>query len=130
MRASKLNLDEASTQLLKTLKFRTGLTHQYLCRLAFCLSLTELEDLRPSAYNEKGLEFNRYTMTGEYDAAFIACLKEWLVGRPDAGEYAEAAWFRAHINRGLSLLPKRVKTLADVARLIPSPDSQHGPVPA
>ena len=120
MRASKLSLDTASTQLLKTLKFRTGLTHQYLCRLAFCLSLRESEALNPAAYDEKGLEFNRYTLTGEFDAALIVCLNEWLAQRGDSGGFDEAAWFRAHVNRGLTLLPKRVRSIADVADLIPA----------
>lgn len=118
MRASKITLDEASTQLLKTMKFRTGLTHQYLCRIAFCLSLEEETALEPAKYNEKGLEFNRYTLTGEYDSLFVAYLKEWLLAKPHAGDYDESRWFRAHINRGLEIMPRRVKTLAAVADLV------------
>lgn len=117
MRASKINLDEASAQLLKTLKFRTGLTHQYLCRLALCVSLAEPDAPDPALYDEKGPEFNRYTLTGEYDAAFVALLKEWLEQRGGAGEHDDVAWFRAHVNRGLTVLPKRVRGLADVADL-------------
>ena len=120
MLGKKIQLDEASTQLLKTLRFRTGLTHQYLCRIAFCLSLAELGTVDPSAYDEKGLEFNRYTLTGEWDTLFVAYLKEWMAEHAADTSHGELDWARAHINRGLSLLPRRVRTLADVARLVPS----------
>lgn len=120
MRGSKWNLDEASAQLLKTMKFRTGLTHQYLCRIAFCLSLSENSPVEPCAYNERGPEFNRYTLLGEYDTLFVGFLREWMLGEPRAAEFDEGAWFLAHINRGLELLPRRVRTLADVADLVPA----------
>ncbi len=119
MLAKKIQLDEGSTQILKTMKFRTGLTHQYLCRLAFCLSLGEPGHPDPTSYNERGVEFNRYTLTGEWDRLFVAYLREWLaLEQPEASE-DEAAWFRAHINRGLMLLQRRVRSLADVTELVP-----------
>ena len=118
MLGKKLQLDEASTQLLKTLKFRTGLTHQYLCRIAFCLSLAEPGEIDPATYDEKGLEFNRYTLTGEWDALFLAYLREWIVANAPESEHGETAWARAHINRGLTILPRRVRTLADVPKLV------------
>jgi DNA sulfur modification protein DndE len=118
MLAKKIQLDESSTQVLKTMKARTGLTRQYLCRLAFCLSLNESGHPDPASYDERGLEFNRYTLTGEWDRLFVAFLREWLeLEQPDA-EAEESAWFRAHINRGLAVLQRRVKTLADVAELV------------
>jgi DNA sulfur modification protein DndE len=117
VQAKKVQLDGASTQLLKTLRFRTGLTHQYLCRLAFCLSLVEPGAVDPRVYDEDGLEFNRYTLMGEWDALLVAYLKEWLLEQPNAQDHDEADWFRAHINRGLSVLPRRVRTLADVGDL-------------
>jgi DNA sulfur modification protein DndE len=118
MLGKKIQLDEASTQLLKTLKFRTGLTHQYLCRLAFCFSLTEPGDFAPDSFDERGLEFNRYTLTGEYDSLFVSYLREWLVLNERDGDYSETDWTRAHINRGLTILPRRVRSLADVPALV------------
>lgn len=118
MRAKKIVLDEAAAQLLKTMKSRTGLTHQYTCRIAFCLSLAEPGDVHPDAYDEKGPEFNRYTLTGEYDDLFVAVLREWLCDRADAADHDESDWFRAHVNRGLTVLPRRVRRLEDVASLV------------
>jgi DNA sulfur modification protein DndE len=118
MLAKKIQLDDASTQILKTMKARTGLTHQYLCRLALCLSLHEPGHPDPSAYNEHGIEFNRYTLTGEWDRLFVAYVREWLALERDEPSPDEAAWFRAHINRGLTLLQRRVRSLADIAELV------------
>lgn len=120
MQARKFELDGVSTQLLKTLKSRTGFTHQYLCRLAFVLSLAEGQVPDPSNYDHDGTEFNRYTLTGEFDSLFVAYLREWLDGVDPAG-HEEADWFCAHINHGLSVLARRVRTLADVAALVPAP---------
>ena len=120
MLGSKIQLDSASNQYLKTFKSRTGLTHQYTCRLAFCLSLAEQGAVEPERYDEKGLEFNRYTLTGEWDRVLLAYLREWLAARGDATEYDEATWFRAHVNRGLPILLRRVRTLADVPKLVPA----------
>jgi DNA sulfur modification protein DndE len=116
--ANKIALDTTSVQLLKMLKARTGLTHQYTCRIAFCVSLNEPGAPDPMAYDEKGVEFNRYTLTGQYDDLYVAYLREWLSHRPDAGDYDTAQWFRAHINRGLSVLPRRVRSLADIGDLV------------
>lgn len=119
MLAKKIQLDEASTQILKTMKARTGLTHQYLCRLAFCLSLSEAGYPDPAAYDERGVEFNRYTLTGEWDRLFVAYLREWLALEQPSGKANAPAWFRAHINRGLGLLQRRVRSLADITELVP-----------
>lgn len=122
MDARKFDLDPASTSLLRTLKARTGFTHQYLCRLAFGLSLAEAEPPDPSQYQSGagGTEFNRYTLTGEWDSLFVAYLREWLAS-VDAGGHGEADWFCAHINRGLALLARRVRTVADIPALAPAP---------
>lgn len=118
MLGKKIQLDSSSVQLLKTFKARTGLTHQYTCRLAFCLSLAEPGEVDPALYDEEGVEFNRYTLTGEYDALILAHLREWLAQHPDADRADEATWFRTHINRGLPLLLRRVRRPADVAALV------------
>lgn len=120
MLGKKIQLDEASTQLLKTLKFRTGLTHQYLCRIALCVSLSEPGVVDPATYDEKGLEFNRYTLTGEWDTIFVAFVREWAVSNDPDQSHTDGDWARAHINRGLSILPRRVRTLADVPGLVPA----------
>jgi DNA sulfur modification protein DndE len=73
----------------------------------------------PNSYDERGVEFNRYTLTGEWDRLFVAYLLEWLAREEPTGDHSEAAWFAAHINRGLTLLQRRVRSLVDVTDLVP-----------
>lgn len=105
---------------LRTLKSRTGITPNLLCRLGYCLSLDEMSLPDPAKYPEDSArEINRYTLLGEYDAAYEALLKQRLA---DAG-HAELTTelldeqFRAHMNRGVMLLAARMKVLGDLANL-------------
>lgn len=102
---------------LKMMKARTGLTPNILCRLALTLSLDEPGLPRSVADDEKSQrEINRYTLLGEYDAAFVAlAATRFAEDEIDASEADDA--FIAHIHRGISLLPNRVKTLADIGVL-------------
>ena len=45
-------------------------------------------------------------------------LREWMALEEPSGPDDESAWFRAHVNRGLTLLQRRVRTLADVTELV------------
>jgi len=75
----------------------------------------------PDEYPEEEREFNRYTLLGEYDDLFVALLKERcqhdgvdLIRAPD--------YFRAHVNRGVILLQACVRSLGDIAVLLPRTD--------
>ena len=99
------------------LKGRTGLTPNILGRIAFCLSLKE-----PGIPNEKkdsqGQEFNRYTLTGEWDTFYIALLKMRLMNdglNPDKGLLIH---FKEHIERGVILLFNRVKEFKELSSLV------------
>ena len=76
MDLNKIKISQDATQKLRLLKGRTGLTPNILCRIGFCLSLNEpgVPDLKKLA--DDGMEFNRYTLTGQYDVLFISLLKE------------------------------------------------------
>jgi len=72
-------------------------------------------------YPEKDREFNRYTLLREYDLMFLPLLKEQChqVGNnPDR----LAKYLRAHLNRGLVLLQKRVKSVGDTALFVAHSD--------
>jgi DNA sulfur modification protein DndE len=104
------------------LKGRTGLTPNILCRLGFCLSLGEPGVPNPDLYDEEGQEYNRYTLTGEWDALFIALLKERLVEDGLNPTLDLLPQFRAHLNSGVLSLFNRIKTksLTDFYELIPN----------
>src|SRR5438874_2179416 len=103
MKLTKLRLTKDASNRLRFLAGKTGLTPNLLCRLGFCLSLSEPSAPRPEDYPEEDREFNRYTLLGEYDALYVALLRE----RCTNDGLPEEVWpgaFRAHMNRGVSLL--------------------------
>lgn len=118
MRLTKLRLTTETSKRVSFVAGKTGLTPNLLCRLGFCLSLAEPTLPNPEDYPEEDREFNRYTLLGEYDVLFIALLEERcrrdgivLEKLPD--------YFRAHVNRGITLLQQRVRGIADIAELLP-----------
>lgn len=126
MKLSKIRLTKDASNRLRFLAGRTGLTPNLLCRMGFCLSLEEPKIPRPEDFAEEEREFNRYTLLGEYDALYVALLRQRLYqdGLTDEGleEY-----FRAHMNRGIALLQQRVRSVADLASLVqPTPSSSKG----
>lgn len=120
MRYTKLNASLDATSRLRSLQQRTGLTPNLLCRIAALMSLEEgpVETVR--APDEKGKEFNSYTLTGELTGVIGALIRfvEEDEGRRDPLTNDELVLrFAAHIHRGVGLLSVRAKSPADVARL-------------
>jgi DNA sulfur modification protein DndE len=117
MRFTKIRLTKDASNRLRFLAGRTGLTPNLLCRMGFCLSLEEPKIPDPGDFAEEEREFNRYTLLGEYDALYIALLRQRL--HEDGLEIDNLeGYFRAHLNRGISLLQQRVRSVADLANLI------------
>lgn len=125
MRFTKIRLTKDASNRLRFLAGRTGLTPNLLCRMGFCLSLEEPKVPNPQEFPEEDREFNRYTLLGEYDSIYIALLRQRLdedrLGTDDLEGY-----FRAHLNRGISLLQQRVRSVADIANLVPDRQRVHG----
>jgi DNA sulfur modification protein DndE len=93
--------------------------------MGFCLSLEEPKIPNPREFAEEEREFNRYTLLGEYDALYIALLRQRL--HQDGLEMDDLeGYFRAHLNRGISLLQQRVRNVADLANLIPNVRTTSG----
>lgn len=118
MNLNKVKLSDGTTHKLRLLKGRTGLTPNILCRLGFCLSLNEPGIPDGNQYQDDGMEFNRYTLTGQWDTLFVALLQERCI--EDGINLGEdlAEQFRAHLNRGVLLIYNRVKTLVDLGNLM------------
>lgn len=68
---------------------------------------------------DDGQEFNRHTLTGEYDSIIVAMLKERLVIDGLDIQKNLPIQFRGHLNRGTSIMYSRVKTVSDLCELIP-----------
>jgi DNA sulfur modification protein DndE len=119
MKLTRLRVGEEASQRLSLLKGRTGLTPNILCRIGFCLSLNDPSVPVPADYlPESDREIDRHTLTGAWDSLFVALLRERCHGDGLGEEYLEAQ-FKAHINRGVLLLYKRVRDLNDLALLLP-----------
>ena len=71
----KLKLSSDASKCLESLSSKLGLRRNIVCRLAIGRSLVEDEsvrDIKPK--DSAGHEFNRYTLTGEYDNIFKALI--------------------------------------------------------
>ena len=124
MKLTKIRLTTEASNRLRFVAGKTGLTPNLLCRIGFSLSLGEPSIPKPADYPEEDREFNRYTLLGEYDALFVALLKQRC--RQDGLDPSRIPdYFRAHMNRGIVLLQRRVKSIGDIAELVPSPDLAH-----
>jgi DNA sulfur modification protein DndE len=121
MKLNRLRVCEEASKQLSILKGRTGLTPNILCRIGFCLSLNDPTIPNPDDYlPDSDREIDRHTLTGAWDRLFVALIKERCQqdGLP-LNDEALANQFRAHINRGVLLLYKRVRSINDLALLMP-----------
>jgi DNA sulfur modification protein DndE len=119
MKLTRLRVGEEASQRLSLLKGRTGLTPNILCRIGFCLSLNDPSVPVPADYlPESDREIDRHTLTGAWDSLFVVLLRE-RCHRDGLDEAQLAVQFKAHIDRGVLLLYKRVRDLNDLALLLP-----------
>ena len=116
---TKVHLSEGVDFRLRNLKAKTDLTPNLLCRLGFCFSL-EQPGIPDMGLYEGGQprEFNRYTLTGQWDPLFFALLRQRLVRDGLDPEAELETQFKAHVSRGVYLLSPRLKKPSDVARLV------------
>lgn len=117
-RWNRLYLDARYSNRLRNLKGRTGLTTNLLCRIGFCLSVSDPLPLDADDYQQDGLELSRSTLLGEWDVGFEALLRQRLIEDGDAldGDLYDA--WRAHMNRGAELVANRIRNLDDVVALL------------
>lgn len=119
MTLNRIYVSEEVDKRLRVLKARTGLTPNLLCRLGFCVSLVEPGIPDSELYADgQAREFNRYTLTGQWDQFFFALLRERLVQDDLDPDSDIEAQFKAHLSRGVLMLYQRVKRLEDLATLV------------
>ena len=122
---SRLYVSEDIDNKLRVLKMRTGLTPNLICRMGFCLSLSEPGIPDVQLYSDtQAREFNRYTLTGQYDLFFFTLLRERLSEDGLDTEASLEPQFKAHLSRGVGLLYQRVKCLEDIAFLTTEVEQQ------
>lgn len=116
---TRLRLSDEFTYRLRSLKGRSGLTPNLICRIGFCLSIAEPRIPDASHYNENGQEFNRSTLLGDWDELYEALLRERIVADGLNLEEELFSQMRAHMNRGAGMACDRIRDLSDVLALIP-----------
>lgn len=122
MHFSKLRVSADTTSRLRSLRQRTTLTPNLLCRIGLMLSLEEGPLGITTQPDDDGMEFNAYSLTGDAHESYIAILR-WVESQgrvPEEGPPKDAdllVALRAHIQRGVTILAARVRSPADVARL-------------
>lgn len=116
---NRITVGRETDQRLRNLKARTGLTPNLLCRLGFCLSLSEPSIPDAQLYADgNAREFNRYTLTGQWDVFFFSLLRERLEQDGLDPEADLESQFKAHLNRGVTLLNQRIKNVTDLTTLV------------
>lgn len=119
MTFNRIYVSEDVDLRLRNLKARTGLTPNLLCRLGFCLSLAESGIPDPDLYSDgQAREFNRYTLTGQWDQLFFSLLRQRLVQDGLDPEEDLEAQFKAHLSRGVGLLYQRLKSVGDLTEMV------------
>ncbi len=127
MSLSRIYVSKDVDQALRTLKARTGLTPNLICRYGFCLSLAEPGIPDPQLYADgQAREFNRYTLTGQWDIFFFALLRERLVKDGLDLETDLEPQFKSHLSRGVLALMRRLKSLADISKLVDEAQRKAG----
>ncbi|MBH8608230.1 DndE family protein [Thermoactinomyces sp. CICC 10521] len=83
-------------------------TPNLIVRIAVALSLRIPEPIEVKNTDHLGQEFNRNTLTGEYDYIFKAMIAHHL-GREVSDEEYFPDLFNAHLERGLTILANEYK---------------------
>lgn len=114
LQLKRLRFSKEADNWLRVLKSRTGITPNLLCRMGFCMSLEEPGIPHPNKYPEDSdREINRFTLLGEYDALFVALLRQRMARDGESSSSMDDA-FRAHMHRGVVLLANRFKHLSEL----------------
>lgn len=102
----KLNLSSKAEDILKGINSGLGITPNVLCRYAIILAI---KDDSPTEFNfdSKGLEFQRYTLTGEYDLLFRELIKSKEKKYISDDDYF-TQYLKAYIEKGLKLLQSEI----------------------
>lgn len=117
---NKVKICDEAYARLKWMKSKTSLEDWTIARLGLCLSLGDSQVPNPGVYNKtiNGKEFNRYTLTGEFDLLYSELLRTYWHRRCRNSGMPEGELFRAHLNRGIIALSRQAKSLPDLSEAL------------
>jgi len=108
---NKLKISEEASKQLKFLSNKLDLRRNIICRIAVAESLNNkklISSFEPM--DSQGLEFNRYTLTGDQDLLFKSLIIQHEGRKIDEDDFF-SVYFRNHIERGLDTLQKRYQKI-------------------
>lgn len=100
---SKFRTSREAEDAFRALHKKLNLPFNLLCRLAWSKSLSIEEAVDVSHHEITGKEFNRYSVTGDYDDLMKALTSEHA-SRKLSDEEFFGSYFKAHVDRGILLL--------------------------
>jgi DNA sulfur modification protein DndE len=113
----RLKTSKFTGEKLKQLQSTTNLTPNILVRLAIGLSLRQNGTPEVTLSDNNGLEFNRNTLTGEYDYIFKALITQHTNRELNEEEYFPDL-FNAHLERGVRLLSNEYQHAGNSEKLM------------
>jgi len=108
---SRLWLSSDSSKQLQFLSQRLNLRRNIICRLAIGRSLRDPESVKSTSPKDNdGFEFNRYTLTGDFDNVYKAMIVQHE-GRRMYNKVYFSTFLRNHIERGIYMLYKEYQRI-------------------
>lgn len=116
---NRIQLDENVTYKLRSLSRNFEMTPNYIARIGLTYSLSADRPPSLAEYDQKGKEFNRYTLLGEHDTLYITLVKKRMLNENFDPDEELEDYFLAHLNRGIETLSGSVSGIEDLHTLIP-----------
>lgn len=113
----RLKTSKLTAERLKVLQNSTGLTPNILARYAIILSIKDAHPVNVIVRDSSGQEFNRHTLTGNYDFVFKALITQ-SEGRYISDQEYFPGLLNAHLERGVLLLETEYKYAGNYQKLI------------
>ncbi len=104
-------------QVLMELYAATKITPNILARIAVSLSIARDPSLPKESKDRNGKEFNRDTLTGEFDYIYKALIAQHA-GREITDEEYFPTLFNAHLERGVGMLSNEYKYAKNFENLV------------
>lgn len=102
--SKKLKLSSEKSDQLNYLSSRLDIRRNIVCRMAIGRSLAMKKSIKDfKTEDNSGFEFNRYTLTGDYDDIFKALVLQHERKRIGDNQYF-SKYLRNHMERGIGLL--------------------------
>jgi DNA sulfur modification protein DndE len=113
----RLATSKYTEEKLKQLQATTNITPNILARIAVSLSLKDPNPVASVNITDKGIDFNRTTLTGEYDYIYKVLIAQHEEREITDEEYFPGL-FNSHLERGIRLLASEYQFAGNYEKLI------------